>query len=264
MRGLTLSFGLFSVLPVDVGTPDRRTVRWAVLLSPLVAAVLGLLAAGVMFGLRIVMEWRFGPSQPPTLGPLLAATIGILTLQLLTGGLHLDGLADVVDGIAARAGRERTLAIMRDSAVGAMGALALVLVIVLDIVALGISIQYGHGTEALVTAVVAARVAIVWGCTRGAARPDGLGAWVSRTTTWRSALLVSVIALLVPLVLMAFDDDPFGPAALLAAGPVGVVGGVAAVQPLIRKLGGITGDVLGAAAEVAMTTTLVTSAALLG
>lgn len=262
MRALRLAVGLFSVLPVDVGDPDRRTVRWAVLLSPLVGALLGLVAASMVFALREVLEWRFGPGQPPTLGPLLAATIGILAFEVVTGGLHMDGLADSVDGLAARADRDRTLAVMRDSAVGAMGALGIAVVLAVDIVGLSIAIEHGRGTEALVTAAVAGKVAIVWGATRRAARPDGLGAWVSQVVTWRAAFVVTLLALAVPVLLLAFDDDPFGPLPSVAALPVGVVVALLVWMPLVRRVGGMTGDILGALAQTASAVTLVVTAVL--
>lgn len=180
MGGLRLAIGLFTVIPVaGPSDPDPRTVRRAILFAPLVGLGIGLVTAAALFLARVGLDASFTP-QPTSssLAALASATLAIVVLELLTGGLHLDGLADTADGLAARGDSDRTTQVMRDSSVGAIGSAAIVAVLLVQITALALAVQRGHGTESLVTAVVAGRMAIVWGCTRNAARPDGLGAWV--------------------------------------------------------------------------------------
>ena len=100
----------------------------------------------------------------------------IAALALLTGGLHLDGLADVCDGLAARGGRERFLAVMKDSQVGAVGAVGLVLGLLLKWQAL-VAVPDGMKWQALLLFPLLARFGQVLTLT-GAdhARQDGLGA----------------------------------------------------------------------------------------
>ena len=259
-----LALGLFTVIPVRVGAdPDRRTVRSAMLLAPVIGLGIGILAAAVLFFARVGLDASF--TREPSgssLASLASAAVAIVALELLSGGLHLDGLADTADGLAARGDKERTTAVMRDPAVGSIGAAAVMMVLLIEVTALALAVQRGHGTETIVTAVVAGRVAIVWGCTRRAARTDGLGAWVSRSVPVWGAVVVTGAALLVPLVLSAVDDDARVATTVfvVAALPAGLLVAAVATMPIRRRLGGISGDVLGAACQAATAGALVLAA----
>ena len=115
---LRTSLGLFTVIPVranpTIGEDDAaQAVRWL----PAVGALLAVPVAGVLLAVQ-----AGGHSTPRR---LLAATLAIGVLALLTGGLHLDGLADTADGLGSRRPRDEALAIMRRSDIGPFGVAAL-------------------------------------------------------------------------------------------------------------------------------------------
>lgn len=264
MAALRLAVGLFTILPVAAPQdPPPRTIRRAVLLAPLVGLGIGLTVAGLLFLARVALDTSFtGAATSSSLAALASAALAIVALEVITGGLHLDGLADTVDGLAARGDRERTIDVMQDPSVGALGSAAVAAVMLIQVTALALAVQRGHGTESLVTAVVTGRVAIVWGCTRSAARTDGLGAWVAgQISTW-AALAVTVLALLVPLTLAMVDDDarPVSTVFVVAALPAGLLVAAAGTAAIRRRLGGMSGDVLGAACQLATAGALVLAA----
>jgi adenosylcobinamide-GDP ribazoletransferase len=202
--------------------------------APLVGALLGLLAAGLLAGLV-----RLGASAPLA----SASTVGVLALA--TRGLHLDGLADTADGLGSAAPPERALAVMRSPEVGAFGVATLVLVLLTQVAALAQLAGGSHWVSAGL-GVAVGRVALVWGCRRGlpAARAGGLGALVAGTVPGWVCLLWTVAAATVG----AVAAGPPGAAAVAAATGLAVL----LVAHARRRLGGVTGDVLGAACETAV------------
>lgn len=184
--------------------------------------------------------------------PLLAAVLTVTAWTLLTGGLHLDGLADCLDGLAGRNPAERR-AIMSDSRIGAFGAMGLVLLLMLKLAALG-ELPLGVRWRVLVTAPVVARATpAVLGRLFRPARAEGQGALfcagLGRAAV-PSALAVAIVVAVGVL-------DGLG---LVALG-VGVGAAVAIGAFLSRRLGGVTGDVLGAAVELTELAVLLTVSA---
>jgi len=246
VAGLRLALTTFTVLPLSGGAvPDRAAAGAAMSLAPLVGALLGLVEGGAAVGLRAL--------GAPAL-VLGAVVVGLDTL--LTRGLHLDGLADMVDALGSYAGRERALQIMKSPEVGPFGVVALVLTLLSRAAAIGA--LAGRGPVALLTGVAAGaaagRLAVAWACRTGvpAARPDGLGALVAGTVGWPACVAgtLAVAAVAVPAV-----------PGRAWQGPLAVVLGLAAsalvLRHAVRRLGGITGDVLGALVEVTTVVTLV-------
>jgi adenosylcobinamide-GDP ribazoletransferase len=208
---------------------------------------------------------------------LLAATLAVAILGLLTGGLHLDGLADTADGLGSRRPRREALAIMRRPDIGPMGVAALLLVILLQITALAAIAPGGLSIAALVLAAVTGRVAVVLATGPGSpsARPGGFGALITDTTTARvrvatvAALLAAVAA--AGLLLGAFPQATMplgrGAGAARGGGPaiaarwlIATLAGLLAAELLRRtakrRLGGMTGDVYGAVIELCTATVL--------
>ena len=165
--------------------------------------------------------------------------------------MHLDGLADTADGLGSYAEPDRALAIMREGPVGPFGVVALVLV-------LGAQAAAIRDWPALVLAVATGRVAFVL-CCHGipAARPDGLGALVAGTQPL-AAPVFWLIGLLLLSPLADIAHPYIGPVAIVVA--TGLV--LLLTQHVRKRLGGITGDVLGAASELATTVVLVVLSAL--
>jgi adenosylcobinamide-GDP ribazoletransferase len=259
-NGLRLSATLLTVIPLrDHGeAPDRGTAGAAMAWAPTVGLLLGVIAAAVLLA----------ADHPLGLGPLTAAVLAVAALALLTRGLHLDGLADLADGLGSGQPARAALDIMRRSDIGPLGTVTVVLTLLIQVAALSQaeSSGAGRGAAALIAAVITGRLAITWACRRGvpAARPDGLGALVAGTVrpAIPAAITLGTLAAAVAAVVIsaAVLGEPLGWTL-----PLAVAAGLAAALGLerhaVRRLGGITGDVLGALAEVATTVALVVAAA---
>jgi adenosylcobinamide-GDP ribazoletransferase len=242
--GLRLALTTFTVLPVRTGALDRRVAGFAMGAAPLVGAFLG--------GLLTVIAWGFDVAGAP---PLLTGVAVVTGGALLTRGLHLDGLADVLDALGSYAARERALAVMRQPEVGPFGVVGIVLSVLAQVAAVA-GIATGEPFAVLCALVVAAatgRLAVTTACLRGvpAARPDGLGALVASTVPWPVPAAWTVV--LTTAAVAATPGRPWqGPLAVLA----GLSTAVVLTRHAVRRFGGVTGDVLGAALEVAVTTSL--------
>lgn len=253
-----LALGTLSVLPAGQPTAvDRRTWGRALALAPVIGAVLGGLASVVAVGLTEVGD-----------APLLGAVVGVAGLALLTGGLHLDGLADVADGLGSRKPPDGARTVMKRSDIGPSGVVTLTLVLLVQVSAIA---QVLAATPAVVAGVsvigaaVISRAAITWTCRRGvpAATADGLGG--------QAAESVSVVA---AVAVVAASFTAVVAAAAVAASDRAVTVGVTLgclVALLVaelwrrhcsRRFGGITGDVLGSVEQVTFTTFVVTVALL--
>jgi adenosylcobinamide-GDP ribazoletransferase len=231
---------------------DRRTAGWAMVLAPAVGLALALTAGGLVYLLRV--------AGAPN---LLAAAVDIGLLALLTRGLHLDGLVDVVDGLASYRDPEGTRAVMKRPDAGPLGVSALVLVLVVQVAALASAVGQHRGTLSLCVAVMTGRLAITAACVRiPPAVPEGLGALVARTV--RAGVPSALCGLLVAggaVTLAADPDATRGPLLRAVLAAVAVVAGLLVARVVrahvVRRVGGLTGDVLGALNEVATTVALV-------
>jgi adenosylcobinamide-GDP ribazoletransferase len=262
-RGLRLSVTLLTVIPWrrpgddTAAAPPRAIVAAAIAWAPAVGLLLGVIASAVL----LVTD------RPLGAGPLTAAGLAVGSLALLSRGLHLDGLADLADGLASGKPASGALDIMRRSDIGPLGTVTLILTLLIQVAALSHaeSAGPGRGPAALIAAVVTGRLALPWACRRGvpAARPEGLGALVAGTVrpvipivTTFAAVVAAVIAVAISAVMIG---EPLGWTL-----PLAVIAGLGAAfvveRHAVRRLGGITGDVLGALVEVAATVTLVVAA----
>ncbi|WP_435741690.1 adenosylcobinamide-GDP ribazoletransferase [Nocardioides sp. SYSU DS0663] len=219
---------------------DGRTAGIAMLLAPLAVLPLGLaVALGALVGREV---------------GLTALTTAVLAVAVLAAGsraLHLDGLADVADGLTASYQRERSLEVMKSGAAGPAGVAAVVLVLGVQCAALASLLRREDGWLLAGALVCLSRCALALACTRGVpgARPDGLGA--------------TYVGSVRPLATVALWLVAAAVAAALAglAGVVAVLVALAAVAVLlhraVHRFGGVTGDVFGAAVEVALAALLV-------
>ncbi|PLX83744.1 MAG: adenosylcobinamide-GDP ribazoletransferase [Desulfuromonas sp.] len=203
-------------------------------------------AVGLALGLGLVGVMGFlAPLTPKAVMDSLL----VLVLIVATGALHLDGIADLVDGLAGGKDQEGTLRIMKDSRVGAMGVVALVMVIFLKYLFLH-NVPGGIKAAALIFTPAAGRWAqVALAATCSYVRPEGGtgGAFVDNVGA-RELLLGSVTLALAALVLFGWQ----GAVLLLLLGGAGA----GLVAYFRRRLGGVTGDVLGAATEVVEVLTL--------
>jgi adenosylcobinamide-GDP ribazoletransferase len=225
--------------------------------APAVGLLLGVAAAAVL----LIADHPLGT------GSLTAAGLAVASLALLSRGLHLDGLADLADGLGSGKPAAGALEVMRRSDIGPFGTVTLILTLLIQVAALSHAEAAGpgRGAAALITAVVTGRLAITWACRPGVApaRPDGLGALVAGSVRApvAAAVTVAVLGAAVAAVTVsaALTGEPLGWTLPLAV-ITGLAAGFILQRHAVRRLGGITGDVLGALAEVATAVALLVAA----
>ncbi|HSW57499.1 MAG TPA: adenosylcobinamide-GDP ribazoletransferase, partial [Dehalococcoidales bacterium] len=173
------------------------------------------------------------------------ANILLLALLVLSsGGLHLDGLADTVDGTAGHRTPERRLEIMRDSRIGGFGAVSLIMVLLVQYILLN-NLPDGPKWMALIAAPVVSRWALVYAIYAfPSARPDGLGKTFKEGVDLKQFWLATIITGLLVIGL-------WGPAGLVMWA-VAFLSAVLTGTGLARMLRGLTGDNYGAIHEVAL------------
>jgi adenosylcobinamide-GDP ribazoletransferase len=232
-------------LPAGSGAhPPPDALAASVPAFPLVGALVG--AAGA---LAFALGARVG--LPPPLAALLAVAAQIL----LTGGLHEDGLADLADGFGGGRTRVEKLRIMRDPRIGSFGALALVLVLLARVGALASIADLRLVAAVLIAAAAASRAMLPVVMTAlPPARDEGLAAGAGRPHPLRATAGVA-IAILVASILLAPAVAASG--LIVAAFAALLIAGLAR-----RQIGGHTGDVLGAAQQLAETGFLLAAAAI--
>lgn len=239
MRQLRTALGFFTPLPVGTTTPDTGTPAW----FP---------AIGVLLGGVLALVWWGAEAAFPA---LVAGALVVAADLLLTGALHLDGLADTADGVLAHKGvdRARRLAIMKAPDVGAFGVAAVVVVL-----ALRWSVFASIDVDA-------ALVVALWAASRGVmalallAVPyvgGGLGAAFVGDTRRFPMVLATAVA--VPVAAACLSAQPIVTTIAVGCAWLAAFGIVTVVR---RRLGGITGDVLGAAGMVVETVGLVVASA---
>ncbi|MBO3745628.1 adenosylcobinamide-GDP ribazoletransferase [Streptosporangiaceae bacterium NEAU-GS5] len=236
-----MAVGTLTILPVRMVRPDPLIAGRAMTLAPVVGGLLGAVAAAILYAV--------GP------GPL-GAVLAVAALAWLTRGLHLDGLADLADGLGSGRPAAQSLDIMKKSDIGPFGVMTLVLALLTQVAALTQTDAH-RAPLALAAACVTGRLAVTLACREGiaAARPEGLGSMVAGSVRPRMAALAAVSGLaLVSALAFAIGVPAW-------ATPVAMTAGLAGAEVLrrhaVRRLGGITGDVLGALVETATTVTLV-------
>ena len=230
--GATLALAFLTILRVRP-RGDAAKLGAAAAWFPAVGALIGLIAAGA---------WL---AAEPTLGAAVAGVLAIVVLVILTGALHLDGLADCADALGARGDRSRRLAVMRDPSIGAFGAIALIAWALLLATALG-AVPRGDAIRTLVLAAALGRWgAVLHGAFVGPARPDGLGAAFSVGPGAGAVATASVVGAALAL----------GPASGIAALGAGGLAALATTAAARRALGGRTGDTLGATVTIVELTT---------
>ncbi|MGN6576682.1 MAG: adenosylcobinamide-GDP ribazoletransferase, partial [Nocardioides sp.] len=147
------------------------------------------------------------------------------------------------------------LEVMRRGDVGPFGVVAIVLVLLVQVTALAQLVAEGSGVAGLVAALVVSRLALPLACLRGvpSARPDGLGATVAGSVSWPLAGVAMLLAA-GPWAVLGLAGFAVGGA---VAAPAGLLAGAVVAAHAVRRLGGITGDVLGAVVEATFTAALI-------
>ncbi len=252
MRRLLAAIAFLTVVPVPSRWVREEDIAGSVPFFPFVGLLIGLVCAALMMPLLILL---------PHLRVPLAAVAALL-LAGASGALHLDGLADSADGLCSHRERERMLEIMRDSRIGTMGVLAVVFVLLLKVLTLAalptrvVGMPLPGMVYALCLLPICGRCAVsVVVALLPYARPTGLASAIYRHRSPLDAVTAALFSFLCGWLLL---------------GAAGLVGASAALGATLLfalfchvRLGGATGDTLGATCELAETAALLGLAAAL-
>ncbi len=237
LQDILSAFGLLTRLPLPPYTPVGAGAAWAWPLVGVVVATLAALAGWAGHGL----------------GPGIAAGVVLAVQALLTGAMHEDGLADTADGLWGGWTKQRRLEIMRDSHIGSYGVLALLLVTLMRWSALTALIAGGHWGAVIAAGALSRAPMAVLMALMPNARDDGLSQAVGRPA-FGTALAASVLAL-------GLATLAVGPVATLAAALLAALSCAALALLAKARIGGQTGDILGASQQLAEVAVLAALAA---
>ena len=233
MRPFLLALGFLTRVPTPLIMPEGREMGRAMAWFPLV----GLLLAVPLLGLGHLLS--------AGLSPLLTAAIVVAALAGITGGLHLDGVADCFDALGVFGDQDKRLAVMKDPRIGALGAVGLVMVLLLKVAALAET-----DLMMLLPALVLSRwVAVLLTVAFSYARSSGTGQALASGAGWGEVVLGGAVVLAVLALTGAWW------AAALA-----LIGGLLLAAKMRTLLGGLTGDVYGAAVEIVEVTFFIAAA----
>ena len=234
MRGLLAAVGFLTAIPVPraaAGAPAREALPWY--------PIVGLLLCALLLGASRILE--------PFLPPLVVGVLLTAIWAALTGLLHLDGVADSCDGLLATGSRERRLEILRDPRAGAYAVAGVALAVLLKAACLA-EPSARTATSLLLATSLSRWLALALAAGIPPARSEGMGRELS-LGIGRPAL---ALAAAVPIIIVVAGGARSAIAALFAAASALAIGLLAR-----RRLGGVTGDVLGLAIEAAEVAVLV-------
>jgi adenosylcobinamide-GDP ribazoletransferase len=221
------------------GPPDERDIGRSLLYYPLVGLIVGLVLAA--------LAWALGNT-----GPLLGAALVLTVWVAMTGGLHLDGLADSADAwVGGQGSRERSLAIMKDPCCGPAGVVALVLVLCLKLASLDTLLARFQALPLVLAPLIGRTSIAALFLSTPYVRPGGLGEALARCPRWPAA---AVVAVTLAGIALAADRVGLWPLA------IALVIFFMLRALMLRRLGGTTGDAAGALVEIIETSTLVAAA----
>jgi adenosylcobinamide-GDP ribazoletransferase len=229
--GLLAALQFLTILPIKRDFTSEQIGR-ATAWFPVVGLIIGAILGGLHYLLDLFL--------PAALvnGLLLAV------LVVLSGGLHLDGLADTVDGLAGHRTPERRLEIMHDSRIGAIGAVGLFLFLIIEYIAL-ISIPDRYLAFTFLLAPTVSRWSMVYAIfSYPYARPEGLGKAFKQGVRWQEFLIATFVAVVLAVIL-------FQIAGLVIVAITLLIVTLAALY-FKRQLRGLTGDTYGAINEIAL------------
>lgn len=264
MRRLLAAVAFLTRVPIPARYEfDARDVGRATLVFPVVGACLGALQLALLYVLLLARG-----THPQTLSPLLALLLAAVVIAFaarLTGALHLDAVADMADGFGGGGTAEDVLRIMRDHVIGAYGAVALILVLLAKTIALALLIERDRYVAPLLLAPALARWATVpLGCFMPYARRTGGGLGAAVTDYVGQAELVGATSLAASLTFALVNHGFVDARVALTTWAIVVALTMWNARLCRRRIGGVTGDTLGANTEACETAVLVVSAIIYG
>lgn len=251
-KSFAAALGLFTICPIPdryAGPPPAHVVRWL----PAIGVVVGGTAL-----LPALAVWR-GANQG---SPFLGAVLIVVGFGAVTRGLHLDGLADLADGLGSRRQGAEALAVMRRSDIGPFGVVAIVTALLIQVASLATILAVSTRSEACLSVVlttVTGRVAVIQAASSSvpSARAHGFGALIAGSVTRLERITVTCLLLAAALAAQWDLGDSLRQASFaVGAAATALITAALVRGHVLRRLGGITGDVFGALVEVASTTTV--------
>lgn len=233
IKGLILSLQFFTRIPINISIDfNNKNLKYTIFFLPLVGAIIG--------GINGLVYYLMHPYNE-----MIASFLTLLTLIVVTGGLHLDGLSDTFDGFFSNRKKEEVLEIMQDSRVGAFGVLSLILLVLFKFILI---LEIPYLSLALIISLTNSRWVISYIIsTKRNAKSDGLGKMFKDSNPKRLVILSGIIYVLF---LCFLDIRYLIPLTLnlLLAEYVSHIS--------YKKIDGLTGDVYGAIIELGETISL--------
>lgn len=227
LEAIVVSFQFLTrfYLPIKIDW-DEKNIKYSLLFFPLVGAAIG----AVLFGVNYLTAYT---KINPALTILFAWII-------ITGGLHLDGVSDTVDGLSARADRERTLKIMDDSHIGAFGVIAIVMLILFKYDAIS-KLVYKNPYAIFASPVIARCIAGFFLTFFKTAKTTGLASYFHQS----SSKVITTISVLITIAIIFYFNQWWLMRFLYTFLAITIL-----TIPVYRKLNGLTGDVYGSIVEL--------------
>jgi adenosylcobinamide-GDP ribazoletransferase len=231
---IRLALSFLTIIPVRIKSADESDVAASMAWFPLVGVLMGIVFALEDYALSFL------------LGHTVRSAIVVLSMTALSGAVHLDGLADTADALGAGRDRIGALEILRDSRIGAFGAIALFFALGLKVLALA-GLSGRPRLAALILAPMLARWSLVAVSYKiDYLRTDGAGSSMLGRGSDRNLAIASVVAILVGILAMI----PFFSRKVIVTYAIAVIVTVAMRSFYRRWLGGVTGDLIGACGEI--------------
>jgi adenosylcobinamide-GDP ribazoletransferase len=241
LSALRLAVEFLTIVPVPPleEAPSAAELEKSRFAYPFVGLLIGLLLAGLSEGLAAI-------AAPAGVSAFVLLAVSVI----ITGGLHLDGLADTSDGLFLAASPERRLEVMRDPRVGSFGVVGLVLALVGQYAGIASLVGHGRSLGLLAAATISRTLVLAAAGVTNYARPTGTAQWLISPTRPAEAALATGFVLMI--------GTTLGRGAGLVAAIAAICMSAALVYLAKRRLGGSTGDILGAVVELAELAFLVT------
>lgn len=237
MTSFLLALQFLTKFPIKIKSVDDKKIADSLIYFPVAGLFIGL----AMTGINCLLGFLNFPR-------LAADTILVVSLIAITGGIHLDGLADTSDALLSVRSKDEMLKIMRDPRAGTMGVLSLICIILLKITLL-LSINISVKANILVLMCVLSRWSMVFStCTFAYARQEGKAKIYMQGANRKIFFLATLITLLIVFFSFYFKGILIW---AIAAGTTYLIN-----RFIAKKIDGLTGDTIGAVSEINETLTL--------
>ena len=228
LKEISSVISFLTIIPTS--NASLETVAKYMYIFPVVGLAIGLIVAGIGFGLSNFLE------------PLIVSLIVVASIAVITGIHHTDGLADFADGLMVKGTHEQKLAAMKDVSTGSAGIVAVVLYLVGAIIALSMISGFELFTALLLSEVMA-KFSMVLQASLGSSAAVGSNSPFVQMMKDKRKLLVGGVITIIPLIVLGGTTG-------LIVFVVGVILTMFLLALSTRSFGGITGDVLGATNEI--------------